>query len=258
MSAVQTSEQTFQKIGKAVEHLMSRLKGRSRGKSKYLFQTVADPNNKEYFQIAERADNGGQWPDGTNWKTHHGPTKKQLEILEATSQSMDELVDRIEKFVMEGVDTTRQVAPQTAVSPYNDDAINKLVAAKVEALLADRLGVAAIARGKQTVAEAVENKDFEALPKPVKYGDKRTKQYGEGKKISARQMQEVKDRCDILGIPHDKIHRNGSGKINAIWLKQFEVKWAMYCARQAPSKEVVTEQVRREAAEAATNAATGA
>lgn len=233
------------RIGLAVERLMGRLKARSPHREKFVFQHVSNRRIHDAFQIAEKLDPGVKNPDGSNWKTYRGPTQKQLQVMEATSNTVDELVDRLEAFILKGVDTTRPVAQQ-GVSAFDEEAINRLVTARVAALLSDAQAMRKIkgADADETVVkQVVEARDFDKLPKGIQRPKSNAQHALSVKGMQKRELKVVKERCDILGIPHDKIHFNGDGSVNRIWLRGFEAKWENYCATHPNAVQKVVQEV---------------
>jgi len=232
-----------QRIGAAVERLLSRLKARSPHREKFLFQHVADRRVPDAFQIAEKCESG-ESKDGSNWITHRGPSQKQLQVMESTSSTLDEFVTRLENFVFHGVDTTRQVGgPQASV--FDEESINKLVTARLQALLSDPETMRKVRQQgatEQTVAQVVESRDFDKLPKGIRKPKSNEQHRLSVRAMAKREEKLVKERCDILGVPHDKIQYNGDGSINRIWMRSFEAKWEGYCAMHPNAVQRVVQQ----------------
>lgn len=217
-------------VGKAVEALMHRLGKTGR---RYRLQTLEVGKVPDLFQIAEKAPPGEVWKEsGTNWRTFRGPSAKQMRMLEGSSRNLQEMVDRLEGFVLRGEDTVTPVVQQGQISPYNEDAITKLVAAKVAEILADRQKMSDIVKGEVSLEEAASTGPMTKIPK-MGLQPKRARMMQDTAR--ERSLATIKERLDILGIPHDQVRFNGSGKLNKLWSKQLDVMWAQYCAKNVKS-----------------------
>lgn len=241
----QASIRSEQRIGEAVETLVARLNQSVPGgmrRKKYLFQQTHTPT--ERFQIAEKADPGMQFPDGSNWLTHHGPSARQLQIMEQTSATMDELIQRIRQFIFDRVDTTRTAAQSSPT--LNQDLVNQLVAAKVEEILSNRDKMAAIKTNAKTIEE-VAAQEVEKLPPAVPQGHKNHiyRKAVENRRKNEQEFKIVQQRCDVMGIPHSKIERKGGGKVSKVWLRRFNVLWANFCANRPATAGTPVEQARQ-------------
>lgn len=235
-------------IGKAIEVLLHRLGKAGDKRHQYRLQAVENGCN-DLFQIAEKAEAGRVWEDGQKWKTWRGPTAVQMRIMEQTSQSLDEFVGRIYRFIFEGEDTTRPVVQQGQVSPYDTEAINKLVEAKVAAILSDPTLARQLKTGTMAPNEVVHAANKRDLTEPTTQGLQQRRKRNSLASKKAHEFRVVKERCTLLGIPHEQIQRNGEGWVSKIWLRRLDVRWAEYCAKHGKGGQAV--EIARQAIQSA-------
>lgn len=188
------------------------------------FRHNDDPGNRNgwVFAIAEKAPPGQQWQDGSKWKIHGGLTRKQAEILEATSQSDDELVQRMIDLIIHKKDTTiaHAVAGQ---SP-------QLTPEQIQGMILEQATLLA----KQMVENA---KIQQGLVKP-KLGPHRPRHQIVQKK--AERIALWRERAALVPAMGEIRLRPRDGNIHGLWLRKAERLWETYVAQnpQVPTAEI--------------------
>lgn len=204
------------RIRQAIELLEHRLQIHAPNKGRYRFQWTDGKSVPDYFQIAEKAPAGNTFQNGQNWKTFRGPTWKQMEIMESTSQTIDELTQRISDFIFLGKDTTRVATVQSPQADIAD--IERIVMERVQAVLANERALQRIEAGKQP------EKAVQEAP-PVPQGIRQPHVRRDFKTGREAEIRVVKERCKLLGIPEERIEYNGTGTIKRVWLRKFNERW---------------------------------
>lgn len=185
--------------------------GRSLGQR---FRYQECPGNKKghVFEVVEKAPTGQAWPEG-KWRNHGGLTRRQAEILEATSQTDEELVERIVLLVIHKKDTTSVAQPevQQALSP---DEIRAMIVEE-----AKKLAHQMVESAKHEVGQGVQHKPRKS---PKEYGA-----------AIDKELQLWTDRAALVG-GEPPVIRKRDRRIDGRWLRRFTPKWEAYVASQTP------------------------
>lgn len=208
------------------------------------------------FGIAEKAKPGERHADGSKIKDHGWITRKQCQIIEATSQSEEEIKERIKLLIIHKKDTTRQAEKQPAlelsqVEQMVRDAVEKALSAVAPAMPESQRETEAhwIAR-QAAIASSIGNAEPELEPvraKPKLSGIQMKKrlnkeQYGA---ILDREIEKWTNRAKILGIGEPIFKKDGRN-IDKRWIAQAEKRWqehlnletAVKAAQDAPAPAV--------------------
>lgn len=178
--------------------------GRSLG---HRFRHCEVPDRKDWvFAIAEKAPPGQRWEDGSKWKLYKGLTRKQGEIIEATSNSDEEIVDRIIRLVLKGEDTTKahQLSGSSGMTP---DEVRNLILSEAKILATQMV---------------------ESAKHRVGLQQKTKKPAGTDAATNAALIVQWKERATILGINPPELRKDGA--INGIWLRRAETLWEAHLA----------------------------
>lgn len=196
------------------------------------------------FGFAEKA--GTVFPDGKKWKDHGGITFKQLEIIESTSQSDEELMERIRKLILDKIDTTRsaQDAPKLSMSDIEAIAskrVEELLATRLEAMLSSRAKADALKA--QAVADVVVRAESGMVEDQPKRGLQLRKKGMIAKnkaKFTAETQQVWLERAATLQIKPvyklDGVHLDGR------WIRTMTKLWAEHVSKHEHAAQVPTEQ----------------
>lgn len=209
------------------------------------FYVNSYPNNpRAAFGIAEKAPYGQLHPDGSKIKDHGFITRKQCEIIEASSQTEQEIQDRIKLLIIHKKDTTRTPERPPAIELSQVEIMVEEAVAKALAAVANKenpLSPTAIRRLGTTIArETVKEESLTSItneqptnrPIPPIRGiqmKKRKSPSEYGAEIDAENKIWA-DRVNILGIG-DPVFRKNSRRIDEKWMAQAQKKWDEHLAK---------------------------
>lgn len=199
------------------------------------------------FGFAQKAE--GFFPDGKKWRDHGGISFKQLEIIEASSQSDEELMDRIKKLILDKIDTTRsatQDAPKITMSDIEAIAnkrVEELLAQKLEAILAGRAKAEDLKQ--QVVAQVVTHADsgdmFIAQPKQGLQLRKKGMIAKNKAKHQAETNEVWEGRAKTLGL---KVHYKTNGDLDGRWIRTATKLWAQHVSTHSHDVAATSEPVQ--------------
>jgi len=223
MAASNTVESPWDaRIRPAMDLVQHKLTAMSPNRKRFVFQWT-DGKSEEFFQIAEKADPGVKFGDpqhGKNWKTYHGPTRLQLETIERTSRTVAEIADRVIDFTLYGKDTTRMVNESQLAPQVSRADIEKMVAERVQQILADQRLASALVEQKATPQEVAA---FD--PPKLPAGLRKPKPRQNLKAAREAEIAVTKERCKLMGVDESTIQIRWDGSISKTWLKGFNAAW---------------------------------
>lgn len=168
------------------------------------------------FGVVEKAPPGTRWKDGSNWKLHGGITRREGEILERTSESDEELVQRMIDLVIH--------KKNTAVAEAVAGAAPSLTPEQVQSMILE----AATKLAKQMVEQAKAEAKGE-----VKVGlqHKPRKGYHQQREDKAKRIALWTERARLCGIGAPEL-RPRDGNLNGFWLRRAKKAWEAYSQKQ--------------------------
>lgn len=195
------NEQTYVRISAAVDKLFRDLNG---GKENGEYYSVLMPGTRYLFGIMRKFKAGHPLPEGVTkrYHTYGGITRKQCEIIEATSHDVAEISERIRLLIIDKRDTTiSQSVPVSGIDP-----------AELERRITERVNAILAARSDQ----------------PEKSGliDRTRKTPGTDKRVADKDAQLWMTRCDQMGVPHPVL--TPKGKVHHKWKQKAERLWAEF------------------------------
>lgn len=237
MAAPTAEQRVANRIGQAVEFFFGRLAGRYPGRPHaFRYQNPSERGvHGPRFEIAEKSPPGEQWPSGSNWKTWRGPTNQQLQAIEASSTTIEDMAHRIERLVFYNEDTTRGIptAEHAITKGMTAADLDRMVADRVASILRDHGLVDRMAAGKMSPETAV------AKATEIPQGLVKKKPRVARKEAQQTELAQVKEKCKILQIPEENIPITRHGFVDKRWLKELHGHWDVY-TRRTPATSAPT------------------